>query len=73
MLTASLKINGKNIGELTIVNNGKGSSQIGNYGWRLVHYSDAGELLMQKDGFIAGFDRKMGAWELVKSVLREAL
>ena len=73
MLTAHLKINGRDIGELRIINDKTGSPQIGNYEWTLTHYSDKGDLLVKKDGALAGFNRKDGAWALVKNILKEAL
>ena len=73
MLIVELKINGRDIGELRIINDKTGSPRIGNYEWTLTHYSDAGDLLVKKDGALAGFNRKDGAWALIKHVLKEAL
>lgn len=63
--------NKRDMGTLTIANDGSGDQDMGNYAFSISKWENKG---IWKQGEVKGFNRiKFGAWDLLFRVLREAL
>ena len=56
----------KTLGEISIINNGRGNEERGYYDVRVVDFENQ----RKETGFIYNFYRKKGFWSLLKEVLK---
>ena len=71
MLVVNLEINGFNVGQAIVHNDGTGDNLIGNYKYWLDRVNED-SVIKKYHGSIKNFDRRRGAWALVKEILEDA-